>query len=75
MPTFVYEALNAAGKAEKGRIEADSGEEAMAAIRSVVITAWEIDGYGDIGDGQKLKAAYNAFINSVTALETAYGSD
>ena len=49
--------------------------EAMAAIRSVVITAWEIDGYGDIGDGQKVKAAYNAFINSVTALETAYGSD
>ena len=49
--------------------------EAMAAIRRVVITAWEIDGYGDTGDGQKLKAAYNVFINSVTALETAYGSN
>ncbi|MEE2912543.1 MAG: type II secretion system F family protein [Planctomycetota bacterium] len=33
MPTFVYEALNAAGKAEKGRIEAENSEEAMAAIR------------------------------------------
>ena len=33
MPTFVYEALNAAGKAEKGRIEADNSEAAMAAIR------------------------------------------
>lgn len=33
MPTFVYEALNAAGKTEKGRIEADTSEEAMAAIR------------------------------------------
>ena len=33
MPTFVYEALNAAGKTEKGRIEADNSEAAMAAIR------------------------------------------
>ena len=33
MPTFVYEALNAAGKPEKGRIEADNSEAAMAAIR------------------------------------------
>jgi len=33
MPTFVYEALNAAGKTEKGRIEANTSEEAMAAIR------------------------------------------
>ncbi len=33
MPTFVYEALNAAGKTEKGRIEADNSESAMAAIR------------------------------------------
>ena len=33
MPNFVYEALNAAGKTEKGRIEADNSEAAMAAIR------------------------------------------
>ena len=33
MPTYVYEALNAAGKPEKGRIEADSSEAAIAAIR------------------------------------------
>ena len=33
MPTYVYEALNAAGKPEKGRIEADSSDAAIAAIR------------------------------------------
>jgi type IV pilus assembly protein PilC len=33
MPTYVYEALNAAGKPEKGRIEADSSDSAIAAIR------------------------------------------
>lgn len=33
MPTYVYEALNAAGKPEKGRIEADSSDAAITAIR------------------------------------------
>nr|MBC8522559.1 type II secretion system F family protein [PVC group bacterium] len=33
MPTFVYEALNAAGKTEKGRIDASSSDEAISAIR------------------------------------------
>ncbi len=33
MPTYVYEALNAAGKPEKGRIDADSSDSAIAAIR------------------------------------------
>ena len=33
MPTYIYEALNAAGKPEKGRIEADSSDAAIAAIR------------------------------------------
>ena len=34
MPTYVYEALNAAGKPEKGRIEADSSDAAISAVRS-----------------------------------------
>jgi type IV pilus assembly protein PilC len=33
MPTYLYEAINAAGKPEKGRIEAASSDEAMAAVR------------------------------------------
>ena len=33
MPTYVYEALNAAGKPEKGRIDADTSDAAIAAIR------------------------------------------
>lgn len=34
MPTYVYEALNAAGKPEKGRIDADSSDAAIASIRA-----------------------------------------
>jgi len=34
MPTYVYEALNAAGKPEKGRIQADSSDAAISAVRS-----------------------------------------
>ncbi len=33
MPTYLYEAINAAGKPEKGRIEATNSDEAMAAVR------------------------------------------
>ena len=33
MPTYVYEALNAAGKPEKGRLEAESSDAAITAIR------------------------------------------
>lgn len=33
MATYIYEALNAAGKPEKGRIEADSSDAAIAAVR------------------------------------------
>ena len=33
MPTYIYEALNAAGKPDKGRIEADSSDAAIAAVR------------------------------------------
>ncbi len=33
MPTYLYEAINAAGKPEKGRIEAVNSDEAMAAVR------------------------------------------
>jgi type IV pilus assembly protein PilC len=34
MPIYIYEALNAAGKPEKGRIEADSSDAAISAVRN-----------------------------------------
>ncbi len=34
MPTFVYEAMNSAGKPQKGTIEAVSSEEAIQRIKS-----------------------------------------
>ena len=34
MPTYMYEALNEAGKSQKGKIDASSSEEAIARIRS-----------------------------------------
>ena len=33
MPTYVYEALNAAGKPQKGTVEANSSEEAIQRIK------------------------------------------
>ena len=78
MPTFVYEALNAAGKAEKGRIEAVNGEEAMAAIRKngffpTSVTEEKIqkgsskkeDGKKDKKKSRKRKRSFNISIGGV----------
>ncbi len=56
MPTYVYEALNAAGKAEKGRIEAGSSDEAISAIRQQGFfpTSVREDSVGG-GTGEKTK--------------------
>ena len=57
MPTFVYEALNAAGKAEKGRIDAASSDEAISAIRKQGFfpTSVREDTIGGDGKGKKEK--------------------
>ena len=57
MPTYVYEALNAAGKTEKGRIEAGSSDEAISAIRQQGFfpTSVREDTIGGGGNGKKEK--------------------
>ena len=58
MPTYVYEALNAAGKPEKGRIEADSSDAAIAAIRQngffpTTVREEKLKGSSSKGDDKK----------------------
>ena len=48
--------------------------EAMEAIRRVVLAAWQLDGYGDLGDARKLADAYRVFTDAVAALHAAYGA-
>ncbi len=65
MATYVYEALNAAGKPEKGRIEADSSDAAIAAIRQngffpTTVREEKVGGSGKKESGKKSAKAKSA---------------
>ncbi len=45
---------------------------AVSAVRRVVTSAWEIDGYGDLGNRTKIVEAYNRMATAVADLKAAY---
>lgn len=47
---------------------------ATSAVRRVVTSAWEIDGYGDLGNRTKIVEAYNRMATAVADLKAAYES-
>lgn len=56
MPTFRYEAADAAGRIEQGRLDADSPRAVRAALRAKGLTALEIDEQARPGQGASLFA-------------------
>ena len=44
------------------------------AVKRVVASAWEIDGYGDLGNKTKIVEAYQSLTAAVTDLKAAYES-
>jgi hypothetical protein len=44
------------------------------AVRRVVLAAWQLDLYGDLGNAEKIQAAYDRFAAAVTDITTAYGT-
>ena len=47
--------------------------QARRAVRRLVLTAWQVDYYGDIGNRQKLAEAFVPFVAAVEQLRTFYG--
>ena len=45
---------------------------AMGAIKQIVTSAWELDTYGDLGNREKLEAAYVRLATGVSNLKAAY---
>jgi len=54
-------------------LPADRRGAASDAVKRVVLGAWLIDAYGDIGDKLKLTEAYDAFAGAVSDLKSVYG--
>jgi hypothetical protein len=48
--------------------------QASSAIRRVVLAAWQLDLYGDLGNREKLTETYGRFSAAITDIKTAYGS-
>ncbi|MHC4711525.1 MAG: type II secretion system F family protein, partial [Planctomycetota bacterium] len=60
MPTYTYEALNAAGKPQQGTVEASSSEEAVQRIKSdgffpTSVREQKVKGDGRVQGGQKVR--------------------
>jgi hypothetical protein len=53
---------------EPRRVQAADG------IRRTVLSAWQLDMYGDLGNQDKLTEAYNLFAAAVAAIKSAYGA-
>jgi hypothetical protein len=56
------------------RLTADGRAHADDAVRRLVLSAWQMDTYGDLGDKERLTAAYTVFAGAVTDLTSAYGA-
>ena len=44
------------------------------AAKQIVVSAWELDKYGDLGDKTKMSDAYQQLAAAITDLRSAYGS-
>jgi hypothetical protein len=60
--------------AHANELSADRRADAAAAVKRIVLAAWAIDRYGDLGDRQKLDEAYRSFSDGVTVLVDVYGT-
>jgi hypothetical protein len=48
----------------------DNQEAAEAPVKQIVVSAYQLDNYGDLGDREKINEAYRTFSAAVSALET-----
>jgi hypothetical protein len=46
----------------------------MDAVRRLVLSAWRLDQYGDLGDRQKITGAHDIFAAAVNDIKAAYGN-
>lgn len=48
--------------------------QATAAVRRLVLAAWDLDFYGDVGNKEKITEAYNNFAAAFADIKAAYGA-
>jgi Heavy metal binding domain len=59
-------------EATAGNLPEDRRVRVSAAVKKIVLSAWLLDQYGDLGDRQKIDEAYQGFAAAVAELTAAY---
>jgi hypothetical protein len=59
-------------EAAAGNLPDDRRVRVSAAVRRIVLSAWQLDEYGDLGDRQKIEEAFQGFAAGVAELTAAY---
>jgi hypothetical protein len=60
-------------EARDGGLSADGRAHVSAAAKQIVLSAWQLDLYGDLGDRVRIEDAYKPFAAAVVELLKAYG--
>jgi hypothetical protein len=74
VPAMSTKDLALALEARSGELPADRRPRVASAVRRVVLAAWQLDWYGDLGNGEKLTDVYHAFAAAVQDLTAAYAT-
>ncbi len=74
VPALSTKDLALALEAHAGELPAERRPRAAAAAKRVVLAAWLLDLYGDLGDKQKLTEAYHALAGAVGDLTAAHAA-
>jgi hypothetical protein len=72
LPAMGTKTVALALEAHNTRLSEPQRVAASAAMKRVVVAAWQIDAYGDLGNKQKISQAYDQLAAAVTDLKTAY---
>jgi hypothetical protein len=74
IPTMVSKDIALALEDRAGDLPPARRAEAMSAVRRLVLSAWQVDYYGDIGNREKLVEAFDPFLAAVASVKALYGA-
>jgi len=72
-PTMLGKDIGLALESHMGNLSEQQRRVASHAIRQLVVVAWRLDMYGDLGNLLRLREAFDEFASAITELEGAYG--
>jgi hypothetical protein len=73
-PTMLSKDIAMALESHVGELPNQQRTQAASAIRRVVLAAWKLDLYGDLGNREKLAETYQTYSAAIADIQKAYGA-